>query len=384
MALTQPIDPLAKEALLALFDRVLPAHYLEPLKAPGPGYEVLQAWAALFARVSEAMARLGKQSLILTATGGARAEGVVELYRPSPNAEAITVVVKAGTRVKTSKGGRTFETLADVSFAPADLGPFQVAVRAVAEGPEWNVPGALLARDGTPLEGEIDTIDWLVEDPPLGDVTVRVRQTAVACSGGVDAGLDQQGADRGILRSSGEGDEPYRARIRALPDNISPTAVERALILLSASHPVAYDFIETWSVEFQSCWDAPPAPIAGSNYNPDLFAFDDPRDSVPFRNRWLDENNHRGAFVVVLSALPAMADRGFAWDAPDASAADLPTTAGTRSIGAWDVPAAFALGPVGVFDGFDLPRRAVYKGVWDTMQSIKAAGIVAAVELEGE
>lgn len=379
-----PVAPLQPEDFLELFDRILPGHYIEPLKAPGPGYEVLRAWAAVAARLSEAVGRLSDQSLILTATSGTRATGTVELFRPQPNAEGITVVVKAGTVVSTSKGGRTFETVTDVTFLAAELGPFQVGVRATAEGPEWNVPGPLLALDGTLLEGEIDTIDTLVEEPALGDTTIRVRQVGDPCAGGLDAGLDQQGRDRGIVRAADEGDEDYRARIRALPDNISPTAVERALVRISASLPITYDFIETWSIEYQTCWDGPEEPIAGSNYNPNLFCYDDPRDPIPFRNRWMDENDHRGAFIVVLSALPAINDCGFAWDAPDSGVADLPTTAGTRSLGAYDVPDDFTAGPVGGFDGFDLPRQAVYKGAWDTMQALKAAGVSAAVELEGE
>ncbi len=378
------LEPFTADDFLALFDRVLPPHYLEPLKSPGPGYEVLQAWAALGARLSLAASRLGDQSFILTATGGAYATGMVELYRPAPNAEGIDVVVKAGTRVKSSKGGRSFETVADVAFAAAVLGPFQVGIRAVSQGYEWNETGASLALDGTLLEGEVDTIDFLVEDPDLGDATILVRQLVDSCTGGVDAGLDQLGADRSISRLPNEADAPYRGRIRALPDNISPDAVSRALIQLSASLPLTYDFIETWDITYQTCWDAPAEIIAGSNFDPGLFAFDDPRDPMPFRNRWLDESDYRGAFIVVLSALAAISDVGFAWDDTATGVLDLATTAGGRALGAFDIPATWALSTAGGYDGFDLDQQAVYKGVWDTLQAIKAAGISAAVELEGE
>lgn len=378
------LEALTEQEFLDLFDRILPPHYLEPLKSPGPGYEVLQAWAKLGARLSLAVERLGDQTFILSATGGAYATGTVELYRPAPNAEGIDVTVKAGTRVKSSKGGRVFELVEDVVFAAADLGPYPVGIRAVRQGYEWNEPGAMLALDGTLLEGEVDTIDFLVESPDLGDATILVRQRSDACVGGVDAGLDQLGADRSILRLLNEGDTSYRGRIRALPDNISPGAVSRALIQLSASLPLTYDFIETWDITYQSCWDAPAESIAGSNFDPTLFVFDDPRDAVPFRNRWLDEADHRGGFIVVLSELPAVADVGMAWDDTASGVLDLATTAGTRALGAFDIPAGWALSAAGGYDGFDLDRQAVYKGVWDTLQAIKAAGISAAVELEGE
>ena len=379
-----PIAALTQQDFLDLFERILPQHYLVPLKSPGPGYEVLQAWAKLGARLSLAVQRMSDQSFILSASGGAYATGLVELYRATPNLEGIDVVVKAGTQVKSSKGGRLYETVADVTFLAAALGPLQVGIRAVNEGYEWNEPGAALAFDGLVLEGEIDTMDRLVESPDLGDATILVRQLSDSTAGGVDAGLDQHGADREILRLRGETDTAYRARIRGLPDNISPDAVVRALVQLSASYPLTYDFIETWDITYQTCWDAPPAAIAGSNFDPGLFAFDDPRVHATLKNRWLDESDYRGAFIVVLSALPAISDVGLAWDDTAVGTLGLGTAAGARALGAWDIPSTWALSSAGGFDGFDLGRQAVYKGVWDTLQAIKAAGISAAIELEGE
>jgi hypothetical protein len=123
--------------------------------------------------------------------------------------------------------------------------------------------------------------------------------------------------------------------------------------------------------------------IAGSNFNPNLFCFDDPRSAAPFRNRWLDETDYRGAFIVVMSSLPAITDVGFAYDDTASGTFGLPTATGTRALGAYDLTSAFTVVGVGGYDGFDLARQAVYKGVWDTMQAIKAVGISAAVELEG-
>jgi hypothetical protein len=383
-ALPNPIEALTAQDFLDLFDRILPPGYIDPLKSPGPGYEALQAFAKLAVRLSLAVERLGSMSQVLTSTGGSLATGTVELYRPAPNAEGIDVVVKAGSLVKSGRGGRIFATVADVTFAAAALGPFSVGVVAVAKGYEWNEPGPVLAADGTLLEGEIDTIEALVESPDYGDATILVRQTGDDAAGGEDAALDQHGSDRNILRLTNEADASYRGRVRALPDNISPDAVDRAMIQLSANYPISYDFIETWDITYQTCWDAPGEFISGSNFNPNLFCFDDPRSASPFRNRWLDESDYRGAFIIVLSALPAIADVGFAYDDASTAAGDLLTAAGTRAFGAFDMSSSFVLAPVGGYDGFDLPRQAVYKGVWDTLQAIKAAGISAAVELEGE
>lgn len=382
-----PIDPFSQQELLDLFDRIYPPHYLVPLKTVGPGYEALQAFAAIGARLSTMVERLGCASFILSAGSGAYATGEVELYRGAVHPEGITVTVKAGTVVACSRSGRRFVTTADVTFAPAALGPFAVPVKAVAQGYDYNVPGLIIAADGTALEGEIDTVYSLSEDPEVGDTTIQVRQTSTPASGGADPALDQHGADRGIPRVVGESDTDYRARVRSIPDNISPDAVERVLVLTTSRYNIAYELVETWDVAYQTCWDGPTEPIAGSNYDPRMFVWDDPdTDGIPFRNRWMDENEYRGCFIAVVAPIQPLADVGMVYDdtAVNAAAHVSPLTGGRRAFSSFDVPSSFAGGLSGSYDGFDLPRQAVYKGLYDTLQNIKAAGIAAVVELRGE
>lgn len=384
--LTNPVEPLTQADFLQLLERLLPVGYLEPLKSPGPGYELLQGFAKMLARASQAAANMGGQSFILSSTGGARATGTVELFRAAPHPEGITVIVKAGTVVKASRNGREFVTTEDVSFAAADLGPKPVAVQAVLTGPDSNVPGASLTAAGITLPGDIDTIVTLVEEPPVGDISIQVQQMANATAGGVDAGLDQHGLDRNIPRLSGEGDEAYRARVRALPDNISPDAFERTIRGLLVQFGLSeYQMIETWDVLYQTCWDAPSEIIPGSNFNPSLFVYDDPDlDLTPFRNRWLDTNDCRGGVVVVVPQVAAIAEYGMVWGDTAANAVALQTSAGSRAAGAWDIPSTFTVARAGAFDGFDLQKRLLYKGLYRALQDIKAAGISVAVELKGE
>jgi len=383
MAFPGPVTAYTQQELLDLFDRLLPGHYIDPLKTVGPGYEVLQAAAAAGVRLSTAIARYGKGAFILSAEGGAPATGVVEFWRPTANPEPVAVTILAGTLVKSSKGGRTYRTTADVTFAQPDLGPLAVPVVSTFNGYNYNEPGIAVTPDGSSLEGEIDTIVTLVEDPPVGDVTFRVRHT-VATTGGVDASLDQHGSDRLIFRGQGEGDDSYRGRIRALPDNISPDAVDRTLQQLLLPYGASYNFIETFEVGYQTCWDAPPDSIAGSPFDPNLFCYDDPRNPVPFRNRWMDENDMRGAFIVTVPAFGPVADRGLAYDDTAANASDLSNPLGARAVGAWDVASTLGFGYLqGSWDGYDLPRASTMKTLYDTLQSIKAAGTAAALELEG-
>lgn len=387
-----PVTAYTQEEVVELVERLLPNHYTAPLKDPGPGWEIVQAMAAVGSRVSLAVERLGRGAYILSSGGAAKATGSVELYRPAPHPDGITVTVRAGTAIRSSRGGRTYFTTEDAVFGPADLGPFLVGVVASHPGYQYDEPGVVVTLDGTSLPGEIDTVVTLVEVPDFGDATILVRHP-VATSGGADGALDEHGADRQIARAKSEGDDSYRGRIRALPDNISPNAVDRALQQILFPFGLSYAFIETWDVAYQTCWDAPAdLPLPGSNYDPNLFVYDDPRDPTPFRNRWLDEQEHRGAFIVVVPNLEPITDRGFIWasdpaDPPDVSAGDLLSSVGKRALGAFDVLAT-DLGTdflgIGCYDGFDDGKNAVYSRLYATLQRIRAAGIVAALELKGE
>lgn len=491
-----PIDPYTQQDLLDLFDRLLPASYLEPLKSPGPGYELYQMVSAIGARCSLAVERFSCGAYILSSTGGSFATGVVELYRGSVQPEGIAVTVKAGTIVKSSKGGRRYLTTADVLFGPEDLGPFTVGIQGETRGYEYNEPGIVVTADGTSLEGEIDSIDVLVETAPsqplanfgtatvsfsvqslgvqtisgmtggsfspdsvgrfvtmlgaihaanngnrqimafidatsiqvrnaagvsevatasvewqeysaatdVGDLTIQVRQPS-ATGGGSDAFLDAHGKDRGTPRGDGEPDDSYRGRIRALPDNISPDAVNRALQQLMFPFNLSFGVVETWEPTYQTCWDAPRDAIPGSPYDPNVFVYDDPFPPSSLRNRWLDLNDMRGAFIVLLPNPMPIRDLGQVYYPPagttaqhipadppympagdhtDLNPVDYTNPGGLRAVPAYDVPTGIGFGLLeGSYDGFDLPRRTLYKTIFQTLQKIKAAGTSASVELEG-
>lgn len=387
---------------LALFDRNLPEDYLTPIRvALNGGYELFQGFAEVGERLSLAIERLECGSFIIFAPGGRYATVVVEFYRDNATAGAVTV--KAGTVVTTSQG-RDFITTTDAVFGPVDTGPITAAAQAVAPGYAWNVPGTRVTARGETLPGDIDTIKTTIQTDAAGavgyvDPTVRVRQVPDA-AGGVDPMLDGLGADRGLPRLASEDDNAYRYRLRTLPDTVSPGAVRRTIAHLLEPFNETADFIETWDVRYQTCWDAPDQPIPGNpDYDPNLFCYDDPRPAygpgpghpvppgLPFYNRWLDEAEFRGAFIVVLPRLATISDVGMAYDDPGMGPADFvaPSTQGRRGYPAFDVPSDFSIvfGLQGGYDGFDLGTSAVYLGVWQTLQQIKAGGVAAIVEVRG-
>lgn len=462
--LPPPLTSYVQGDFLDIFDRLFPLHWLDPIKDPGPGYEVLQAFAKVMARTSEAVCTFGGNAFITSAHGGSYAAGAISLVRDTPTALlsglhasitavaggkatvtglldvtsdmvgsyitladcdftpnegsflitdfissssvkvanslasapdgnngnidwsiGIPVTVKAGTVVTSSRGGQDFWTTEDVTFYPGTLGPYAVGIVATAPGYEWNITGTVVAADGTSLPGDIDTIKTLVEDPPLGDLSIRVQHFA-STSGGADAALDQLGRDRGIERRTGESDLAYRGRVSQLPDTISPGAVARTCKATFEKYGAAFDIIETWDVTYQTCYDGPANAIAGSNYDPTLCVYDDPRPASPFHNRWMDESEARGCFIVVVDPLPPISEHGMAYDDTAVEASDLyyAVTEGSRAVGAFDVPSDLAFGYLqGAWDGYDVGASALLLGLWENLQGIKAAGVVAVIERNG-
>lgn len=368
-----------------LWERIYPPSYLEPLKELGPGYEILLGYAKLFARLSLAVARTDCGSHIVDSFGGALANGFVVFSRQT--ASAGDTVIRAGTIVGTSNGGRRYLTVNDVPFTAGDLGPLQVQVVALTPGWEHNVVGQSTTATGVVLPGEVDTIvtldAYLVSTGErfFNNPAFSVDNETPIC-GGQPPMLDGLGADRGISRNSGEGDPSYKNRIRALPDTVSGPAIRRAAQAVFDLYGYTLDYIECWSTAYQTCYD-----VTGVEPGIDasLFCYDDPRPAwPPFRNRWYGEEDFRGAFVIVVPNIGAISDVGMAFDdtatGPEAIS---PDTLGLRAISAFDV------GPTtpvqqGGYDGFDLGKQAVYSGLYDLLDRIKAAGVFFALELRGE
>lgn len=369
--------PYSQQDILDLFDRILPQAYLAPLKNPGPGYELLQAFAAAAARVSTGVNNQNIGSFILSAFGPALSTGVAQFSRPAGPTPAF--VLLQGTQVQTATNGRTFVTTQDVAFGAGVLGPLDVPVQAIAPGFEWNVPGPRLTANGDALPGNISVILLLEEDPILADTTLTVSQVD-GTAGGQPGALDQLGLDRGIKRLPGESDDHYRLRVRALPDTVSPVAVQRVVDQYLDPFDTVAQFIETWQASYQTCWDCPPG-LPGIDET--LFVYDDPRPVPPFRDRWLDEIDGEGAFIFAVGNIATIQDYGFAYDDPAQNGQQLvaPATQGQRGVPAFDVPDTIAqIGLlVPLWDGRDLPKEAAYRGLFELLQEIKAAGVSATV-----
>lgn len=370
----------AAQHFLDMYDRLLPIGFIEPLKSPGPGYEIYQSFAAVGERASLAVGRAEWCFYILTAPTGSYATLSVLLSRPRA---AVAVTVKRGTIVMASSSGRPFKLLADVFFDVGVLGPLPGPVQSIFQDWRWNVPGEVTTAGGEVIPGEIDTVYRLVEDPPFADPGIVVYQRDDAL-GGQDSMLNLHGKDRGLTIGQGEDPEVFRQRIRDLPDTVSPGAIRRNVgkLLMSIGRGIPWDLIETWEPTYQTAYDVQPGT---PNIDTSLFVYDDPRPAYPFRNRWLDTNDIRGAFIIVVPNIGAIDDVGMAYDDTAMSAADLISadTLGTRALSVYDMPPTLAV-PQGAYDGFDLAKQSVYAKLMGLIDDIKGGGVNASLEIRGQ
>lgn len=369
-----PIASNDQAHFLALMDRVLDPAWLDPLKRGGSGYELLQAFAKTFERISEATIRFAEGHSFSWAKGASYATGTVTFYRANYLKGAVTV--KAGT-VVTSTGGRYFRTIDDASFGATDLVTQATNARAIFPGAQHNVLGPQTTPGGVLLVGEIDTIAVLLTDPPYGDPSIKVRQ-ATDFTGGQSADLDLLGEQRNLPRVAGENDDAYRFRLRNLPDNITPAAVRRAVAGLLDQYGIGFEFVETYDTDFQTAYDDADGAV---------FVLDDPRDTYfPTTNLVPDDRELWATFYVVVRAFQPLEDWGGCLDDEDGdtpAGRTSPDTGGHSAIGAYDLADDPEGLPTMSLDGRDVTADALLGGIWDLLQSLKAAGITAGLMQEG-
>lgn len=403
------LEEFSQQDILDLFERILPPHYLQPLKDPGPGYEYLQGVAKLIERVSEAIQHVGTGNYALSASGPAYSTATVEFFRDTAIHGEVTV--KAGTWVETTYGN-TYITQEDAVFGVGDVGPHAVLVKGLSPGWAWDLPGQFTRSTGEVVPGSINRIRIPVMVPAFGDPTMRVRQTTDA-TGGHAPMLDAIGHDKGIDRLPGETDDQYRPRVVFLPETVTPNALRKAAqeYLRPFLEPLGltYTMLETWQARYQTAYDMPPdvtslsdpfsptppgPPATPLTFNANVFVYDDPRAAPPgippgtpwCGNRYMDENDYRGAVVFCLPPLPCVADFGYVYDDTAADTDALLTPLGKRGLGAYDLPGGTLPAAVlqGCLDGEDLQGQAIYSGLGAVLTQTKAAGVNIELVLEGQ
>jgi hypothetical protein len=384
-----PVVAWSQADFLSLAERLLPPEYLIPLQDPGPGYEVLQAQAAVWKVLSESAAALDANLHILTALDGRRATCAVRFTRQSAAAGAVTL--KADSVVSTSVGGRRFVTTTDAVFGAGDVGPYNVVVLAVDNGAEYNVAGPYTTAGGEVVSGAIDTLDAMVQTVPAAPDTATyvesgfvVEQRTTATQGRFDF-LGALGAERGLPRNPGESIASYRSRLRSLPAVVTPDALERALFVAFSPYSELATLIEPGhDFNLGGCWSGPPDSV--NDYNADGFVWSDPRDNYPLGSRWLGAMTIEGCILAEVPLLKPISERGGAWTDPALEASEVVDVNGFyRSLMCWSAPDDV---PGGVsfacWSGSDAGVEAVYSGAAETLSRIKAGGVSLVLWLQGQ
>lgn len=331
-----PLPPLPKyteQDFLDLFNRLLPDHYLQPLIDPGPGYEMLKAYAAMAARVSEAVEHVGTGNYILSAGAGSYAEGEVTIWRD--NTVFGPMQLLPGTIVA-SADGYTYETLDTVTFIDEVLPPQPTRVRATVRGWLYNKPGPVTCADGSVIPGAVNLLVRPVI-PTSGpyanfDPTLQVQQST-DITGGSAPMLQGLGADRGLPMEPTETVEEYRSRLTQLPDTVTPNALYAQFMAIVGNRlnrrGYRWWFIETWDLRVQMCWDAPYnqyiggaipyAPVCTqiTDFTQNVFAWDyDPvampsksgraPSGWPVSNRLMDAGEYNSSILIALPYVPEL------------------------------------------------------------------------------
>lgn len=339
-----------------------------------------QGFAKIGERCSLAVSRSEDDGYILTAKGPKQATVAVTFYRSVATAGAGSVL--AGTIVKCSGGGQAFRTLTDAVFGALDL-EITVDAIAIGYGYEWNIKGVYTAPNGDTAPGELDTVVLPLQDPPYWDPTIKARNDADADGLGRPGTLDALGDERGLPRQPNEADGNYAARIRLLPDTITPAAFRRQLTQFFLPYGIVWSAIETWDYHYQVTYDAPETDTTPlEDYDAAVFTYDDPRVHVPIANRWLDHQDVEGAFIVELEELAAIREYGMAYDDPETF---ITTSAGARAISAYDLADVLPSDLFGgAYDAEDLGFNELIGGLVELLDNIKGAGIKATIHIAGD
>lgn len=384
--LPSPIVPRrTQDDLLGVARRFL-GTYGEDLERAGKGgWDLIRAAAAMWARVSDAIANCDAQSYPSLATGPALATVALEFSRP--NAAAGAVTIKAGSLVRASRTGAMFRLVADVVFSSVAVGPISGVGLAIGYGEEWNVLGRYVAPDGGVLPGEVDTIDLPLLSPPAADWTLLVTNPDPG-EGGQLGILDVHGADVNVHRIPGENDANYALRIVNVADAVSPRAVRdqvRRFMDAIGYGPDDWYLVENWSHTLAGFYDAPEAAFTfHPDYDPTLAACDDPRTHTRIRGIWLDMPNAEAAGILEIRDPPSVLEWGVVCDDPALTNAELVTAMGSRATSAFDLDDTVTTCRPGALDGIDRERNQLLLRLANLVDSITAHGVNVTITAQGD
>lgn len=176
-----------------------------------------------------------------------------------------------------------------------------------------------------------------------------------APSGGLSPTLDHVGEERQMGRAAGEQDEPYRKRLAARPDVVTPNALIRSMNRVLAPYGLTGCFREPSDLQTVNglFYDSPAAGPVGFRY-----AYDQDGTSRAGADRWkvmLDLAEYRGFFVASIPPM-SIGEFGCAYDE--------------------GFVCFYDASPFNDFyDGFPATAAAIRIAVWNALNKAREAGV---------
>lgn len=184
------------------------------------GQEIYRAYAAMFARISQAVYNTLSQHLILLALSQQAGTGTITI-RVIPAIQPIGVTLMPGSSFKTASGNIIY-LLEKITFGKgvqSASGTYAVLLK--------DFQGGCRANEDMEFETVIFESGSLYDPADVDELLEFVSNTESSQSN-LDY-LRQLAYERGLDRFEGEDDDRFRTRLRKLPDVITPAAIERVV-----------------------------------------------------------------------------------------------------------------------------------------------------------
>lgn len=218
-------------SLLALLRRTTdPDGWLDPMLADPDSSAALQAYVAQFARLGEAVDYNSKVALISDAPGGSPGTCTTTITRPSSGTSG--TIPKGYAFVDVN--GVQYIVVTDVAVG-SGVTSVELPLQTIREAESVNTeddPELSISTINAVVQDSTDTTTLIA---PPGDASIVATSfQAVAettqVTGGASNYLSALGAERACFQQPGESTEAYRARVRNIPDTVSPVAVAEAVV----------------------------------------------------------------------------------------------------------------------------------------------------------
>lgn len=213
------------------------------------GEDLYKALARVYGTLAGQVAPKLLGAYIRRATGSTRARTTIRVTWTETTDDAVTV--QRGQLLFTTSWGARWRLLEDLVREAGPAGYVDVLVEAEWAGPEYLVaPGTITIVEIPDTASPTDSIAWGPDTTEDGkaEFLADVADRLVTCSNsasptlGALGTLDLLAMERGLPRVSDESDATLRARIRTLPDVVTPGAVLRAATAayqawMASTHP---------------------------------------------------------------------------------------------------------------------------------------------------